>query len=33
MVAIEISGLEKTYTTGFLRKQQVRALRPLSLTV
>lgn len=33
MAAIEISGLEKTYTAGFLRKHQVRALRPLSLTV
>jgi len=33
MAAIEISGLEKTYTAGFLRKHQVRALRPLNLTV
>lgn len=33
MAAIEISGLEKTYTTGFLRKHPVRALRPLNLTV
>src|SRR6202795_4078258 len=33
MAAIEISGLEKTYTTGFLRKREVRALRPLNLTV
>jgi ABC-2 type transport system ATP-binding protein len=33
MAAIEISGLEKTYTAGFLRKHQVRALHPLNLTV
>src|SRR5713226_2958594 len=33
MAAIEISGLEKTYTAGFLRKHEVRALRPLNLTV
>jgi ABC-2 type transport system ATP-binding protein len=33
MAAIEISGLEKTYSVGFLRKREVRALRPLNLTV
>lgn len=33
MAAIEISGLEKTYSVGFLRKRKVRALRPLNLTV
>ena len=33
MAAIEISGLAKTYTVGFLRKREIRALRPLSLTV
>ena len=33
MAAIEISGLAKTYTVGFLRKSEVRALRPLYLTV
>ena len=33
MAAIEISGLEKTYTAGFLRKREVRALRPLHLAV
>ena len=33
MAAIETSGLEKTYTVGFLHKREVRALRPLTLTV
>jgi ABC-2 type transport system ATP-binding protein len=33
MAAIEIFGLEKTYSVGFLRKREVRALRPLHLTV
>ena len=33
MAAIEISGLQKTYSVGFLRKREVRALRPLTLTV
>ena len=33
MAAIEISGLTKTYTVGFLRKREIRALRSLSLTV
>ncbi|MGH9493071.1 MAG: ABC transporter ATP-binding protein [Terriglobales bacterium] len=33
MAAIEISGLAKTYTVGFLRKREIRALHPLSLTV
>lgn len=33
MAAIEISGLAKTYTAGFLRKREVRALLPLNLSV
>src|SRR5438445_8055427 len=33
MAAIEILGLEKTYTVGFWRKKPKRALRPLHLTV
>ena len=33
MAAIEILGLEKTYTVGFWRKQPKHALRPLNLTV
>ena len=33
MPAIEILGLEKTYTVGFWRKQPKHALRPLNLTV
>jgi ABC-2 type transport system ATP-binding protein len=33
MQAIEISGLEKSYTVGFWRKAQKRALKPLSLTL
>jgi ABC-2 type transport system ATP-binding protein len=33
MPAIEILGLEKTYTVGFWRKHRKRALRPLHLTV
>jgi ABC-2 type transport system ATP-binding protein len=33
MTAIEILGLEKTYTVGFWRKKPKRALRPLHLTV
>ena len=33
MPAIEIFGLEKTYTVGFWRKHPRCALRPLSLTV
>lgn len=33
MQAIEISGLEKSYTVGFWRKAKKRALKPLSLTV
>jgi ABC-2 type transport system ATP-binding protein len=33
MAAIEILGLEKTYTVGFWRKQPKCALRPLHLTV
>ena len=33
MAAIEILGLEKTYTVGFWRKRPKRALRPLHLTV
>lgn len=31
--AIEITGLEKTYDTGFWRKQKRRVLKPLNLTV
>ncbi len=33
MSAIEISGLEKTYSVGFWRKYPKRALQPLHLTV
>ncbi|HXZ34045.1 MAG TPA: ABC transporter ATP-binding protein [Terriglobales bacterium] len=33
MAAIEILGLEKTYTVGFWRKRSQRALRPLHLSV
>src|SRR5437016_3555247 len=33
MHAIEISGLEKTYTVGFLRKKEKVALKPLNLEV
>lgn len=33
MAAIEILGLEKTYTVGFWRKRPKRALQPLHLTV
>jgi ABC-2 type transport system ATP-binding protein len=33
MLAIEISGLEKTYTVGFLRKKEKVALKPLHLEV
>jgi ABC-2 type transport system ATP-binding protein len=33
MAAIEIFGLEKTYTVGFWRKKPKHALRPLNLTV
>jgi len=33
MAAIEISGLEKTYSVGFWRKREVPALRPLHLSV
>ncbi|MGH9503183.1 MAG: ABC transporter ATP-binding protein [Terriglobales bacterium] len=33
MAAIEILGLEKTYSVGFWRKQPKHALRPLNLTV
>jgi ABC-2 type transport system ATP-binding protein len=33
MAAIEISGLEKTYSVGFWRKRPKLALRPLNLTV
>lgn len=33
MFAIEILGLEKTYSVGFWRKRPKRALRPLHLTV
>ena len=33
MSAIEILGIEKTYTVGFWRKRPKRALRPLHLTV
>jgi ABC-2 type transport system ATP-binding protein len=33
MSAIEILGLEKTYSVGFLRKQEKRALHPLHLAV
>src|SRR6266567_6824368 len=33
MAAIEILGLEKTYSVGFWRKRPKYALRPLSLTV
>jgi ABC-2 type transport system ATP-binding protein len=33
MPAIEILGLEKTYSVGFWRKQPKRALHPLQLTV
>src|SRR5579885_1958300 len=33
MIAIEIRGLEKTYTAGFWRKQKKCALKPLNLAV
>ncbi len=33
MAAIEILGIEKTYSVGFWRKRSKRALRPLNLTV
>src|SRR5438309_312053 len=33
MAAIEINGLEKTYSVGFWRKRPKQALRPLHLTV
>ena len=33
MPAIEILGLEKTYSVGFWRKKPKLALRPLHLTV
>ena len=33
MAAIEINGLEKTYTVGFLRKKERQALKPFQLTV
>ena len=33
MSAIEINGLEKTYTVGFLRKKERQALKPFQLTV
>ena len=33
MAAIEISGLEKTYSVGFWRKRPKLALRPLTLSV
>src|SRR5258706_4362961 len=33
MAAIEISGLEKTYSVGFWRKRLKLALRPLNLAV
>src|SRR4029077_13463798 len=33
MSTIEISGLEKTYTVGFWRKQPKRALHPLTLNI
>lgn len=33
MLAIEILGLEKTYTVGFWKKRPKRALRPLHLSV
>ena len=33
MHAIEILGLEKTYTVGFLRKKEKVALNPLNLSV
>ena len=33
MRAIEILGLEKTFTTGFLRKKEKQALKPLQLAV
>ena len=33
MAAIEILGLEKTYTVGFWRKKPMLALRPLHLRV
>src|SRR5450631_1286796 len=33
MSAIEILGLEKTYSVGFWRKKPSHALRPLQLTV
>ena len=33
MPAIEILGLEKTYSVGFWRKTQKRALHPLKLTI
>ncbi len=33
MAAIEILGLEKTYTVGFWRKKPKQALKPLHLKV
>jgi ABC-2 type transport system ATP-binding protein len=33
MLAIEISALEKSYTTGFWRKKRKTALHPLTLNV
>ena len=33
MHALEINGLEKTYTVGFLRKKERQALKPFHLTV
>ncbi len=33
MAAIEILGLEKTYSVGFWRKKPKHALRPLNLTI
>src|SRR5205814_6994577 len=33
MPALEILGLQKTYTVGFWRKQEKEALKPLHLTV
>src|SRR5689334_11902830 len=33
MYSIEIHGLEKTYRTGFLRKKEKQALKPLQLEI
>jgi len=33
MAAIEIMGLEKSYTTGFFHNKQKPGLKPLTLTV